>query len=98
MLQRSHESFAVIYSRDKGVRFIPAATILEIVPDQLFEVGSRSLFGFFKSHVKCQIGDRRLSVPSIDVLDRIMSAPSVAAAEFDADSILSMKVTDAPSP
>lgn len=98
MLKRSYESYGVIYSRDKGIRFIPAATILEISPDQLFDVGSRSLFGFFKSHVKCQIGDRRLSVPSIDVLDKMILSPSVVADEFGADSILSMKVTDAPNP
>lgn len=96
MLKRSHESFGVIYSRDKGIRFIPATTILEIAPDQLFEVGSRSLFGFFKSHVKCQIGDRRLNLPSIDVLDAMTRADSKLPLEFGVDSILSMKVTDAP--
>lgn len=96
MLKRSHESFGVIYSRDKGIRFIPAATILEITPDQLFDVGSRSLFGFFKSHVKCQIGDRRLNLPSIDVLDAMTRAPSILPLEFGADTVLTMKVTDAP--
>lgn len=102
MLQRSAESFGVIYSRTKGVRFIPAQTIMEITPDQLFDAGSRSLFGFFKSHVKCQIGDRQLHTPGVEVLDAMLKARAdvadeFVADEFGADSVLSMKVTDAPS-
>lgn len=97
MLQRSDESFGVIYSRSKGVRFIPAQTILEISRDQLFDAGSRSLFGFFKSHVKCQIGDRQLHTPGVEVLDAMANAKADVADEFGADSVLSMKVTDAPS-
>lgn len=97
MLQRSAESFGVIYSRSKGIRFIPAQTILEISREQLFDAGSRSLFGFFKSHVKCQIGDRQLHTPGVEVLDAMANAKADVADEFGADSVLSMKVTDAPS-
>ena len=98
MLKRTHESFAVIYSREKGIRFIPATTILEIDANQLFDVGSRSLFGFFKSHVKCQIGDRRLNQPNIDVLESMAMRPAILPLEFGVDSILSTKVTDASNP
>lgn len=94
MLARTHEAFGVIYSRGDGVRFIPAATILEIRPDQLFEVGSRSIFGFFKSHVKCEIGDRRLSIPTIDVLDAIAKASSPVPEDFGVNVILGMKATE----
>lgn len=95
MLSRTHESFGVIYSRTKGVRFVPANTILEIDRHQLFEAGSRSLFGFFKSHVKCQIGDRNLSTPSVAVLDRIARLSDPDLSDFGVEAVLSMKVSDA---
>jgi hypothetical protein len=75
MLERSCDSFAVIYSREEGVRFIPAQEILEIEADQVYDLGSRSLFGFFKGHVKCEIGDRRLNAPTIETLERLSHAP-----------------------
>jgi hypothetical protein len=95
MLKRTHEAFGVVYSRDDGVRFIPAATILEIQRDQLFEVGFRSIYGFFKSHVKCEIGDRRLNAPNIDVLDALAKTASSLPEEFGVNTIIGMKAIDA---
>lgn len=95
MRRRTCEAFAVIYSRQKGVLFIPADTIMEIGRDQLFEVGSRSLFGFFKGHVKCEIGDRKLDAPTIEVLDRLIKSESISPDEFGAETVLAMKVTEA---
>jgi len=91
MLERSHDSFAVIYSREEGVRFIPAQEILEIDAEQVYDLGSRSLFGFFKGHVKCEIGDRRLNAPTIEMLDSLTRVPEV---ELPPDArTLSMKVS-----
>jgi hypothetical protein len=91
MLGRSYESFAVIYSREEGVRFIPAQEILEIDADQVYNLGSRSLFGFFKGHVNCEIGDRRLNAPTIETLERLTGEPE---AEQPPDvHTLSMKVS-----
>ncbi len=90
MRNRTCHAFGVIYSRQRGVLFIPADTILEIGRDQLFEVGFRSLFGFFKGHVKCEIGDRKLNAPTIEMLDGLISSD-----EFEVGSIYAMKVTDA---
>ena len=98
MLDRTDEAFAVIYSRKRGVIFLPAETILEIDRDQLFEAGSRTLHGFFEDHVKCEIGDRKLYAPTIDVLDRLKDAPGAALSDFATSTILSLKVTDAPNP
>jgi hypothetical protein len=47
LLERWHDSFAVISSREEGVRFIPAQEILEIKADQVHDLGSR-MFGFFR--------------------------------------------------
>jgi len=98
MVERTPDAFAVIYSREKDIRFIPAATILEIGRDQLFEVGHRSLFGFFKSHVKCEIGDRRLDAPGVEVLERLLRTRERLSDFMKAETVLSMKVTDAPNP
>lgn len=94
MLKRTHDAFAVIYSRAEGVHFIPAATILEIERDQVFQVGSRSLFGFFKAHVKCEVGDRRLAYPTIEVLDGLAGTPAEAVLDVPDARVLAMKVTD----
>ena len=75
MLKRTDHAFAVIYSRIDGVRIIPAQQILEIDRNQVYELGSRSLHGFFKGHVKCEIGDRKLNSPTIETLDRLIDHP-----------------------
>jgi hypothetical protein len=91
MLGRTHEAFAVIYSRTEGVRFIPAATINEITRTHIFDAGSRSLFGFFRAHVKCEIGDRKLHSPTIEVLDHLARQPGRPLTEDDNRMVLAMK-------
>lgn len=95
MRQRTCEAFGVIYSRQRGVLFIRADTILEVDRDQLFEVGSRTLFGFFKAHVKCEIGDRKLDAPTIEMLDGLADKAPAPIDDSGAEVVLSMKVTDA---
>ena len=97
MLDRTCDAFAVIHSRERGILFIPSQTILEINRDQLFDVCSCSLFDFFKSHVKCEIGDRNLISPSVNVLDRLSRVKGLALNDFGAETILSMEVTDVAS-
>jgi hypothetical protein len=92
MRERSEHAFAAIYTRIEGVRFIPAATIGEIRREQVFDVGSRSLFGFFRSHVKCEIGDRRLNSPTIDTLDAISRKAQSADFKDLEPLVLAMKV------
>lgn len=91
MLSRSRESFAAIYSRSEGVRFIPAEQILAIEPEQVYELSSRSLYGFFKSHIKCEVGDRKLNAPTIDALDGLEIGETADGIE-DAH-IIAMKVS-----
>jgi hypothetical protein len=91
MRERTNEAFAAIYSRSEGVRFIPAATIGEIRRDQVFDVGSRSLFGFFRAHVKCEIGDRRLNSPTIGTLDAMARQELYPEMEEQERVILAMK-------
>ena len=95
MLDRTDEAFGVIYSRQRGVIFLPARTILEIDRDQLFNAGSRTLHGFFEDHIQCEIGDRKLHSPSIDVLDALIRTEFPEMASYGADSILCMKATNA---
>jgi hypothetical protein len=89
MLDRSDQSFAMIFSRWKGVRFIPAQEIRSIDRYQVYEVGSRSLYGFFLSHVECQIGDGALDSPTIDTLEQLALLPHVPR---DVRQVLAMKV------
>jgi hypothetical protein len=72
MRQRTDHAFAMIFSREKGVRFIPAQEILSIDKTQVYSVGSRSIFGFFEDHVKCQVGDQGLDSPTIETLDELV--------------------------
>lgn len=94
MLERTCDAFAVIYSRENGIRFIPASTILEISNNQIFDVGSRSLFGFFKAHVKCENGDRRLNSPTVEMLDALQPRLDLADEDIGAPLALAMKVSD----
>jgi hypothetical protein len=94
MLNRTRDAFAVIYSRQCGIRFIPASLILDIGRKQVFDVGWRTLFGFFKSHVKCEIGDRRLNSPTIDMLDSLPDVRRPVDAAYGAPLVLAMEVSD----
>lgn len=90
MLGRTDEAFAVIYSRKRGVRFIPAATILEIHRTDVYEAGSRSLFGFFRGHVKCEIGARAINAPTVETLERLAKQRELPS-DFVDQTVLSMQ-------
>lgn len=89
MLQRTHEAFGVIYSRTDGVRIINADLITRLNRDQVYDVGSQSIFGFFRSHIKCEIGDYRLDSPKIATLERLAEHPG-----FLDQRILALKVSN----
>lgn len=95
MRARTCDAFAVIYSRKAGIRFIPAAAILEMDREAIFAMGNRSLFGFFKDHVKCEIGDRRLNYPTIETLDRIVGIEALPTLDVPDARVIALKVTDA---
>lgn len=95
MAERTDESFGLIYSRQRGILLIPTATILSMDRKSVFEVDSHTLHGFFEDHVSCKIGDRKLSAPSIEVLDRLLATKAPASDLSDASTILSMKVSNA---
>ena len=61
----------------------------------IFAMGHRTLFGFFKDHVKCEIGDRRLNYPSIETLDRIGGSEALPTLDVPDTRVIALKVTDA---
>jgi hypothetical protein len=70
MLSVTPSAFVFLYSV-KGIRVIPAISILSAKRCNPHELYSRSLARFFEEHFQSFIGDRRLSVPNIDALEAI---------------------------
>lgn len=74
MLEVTPAAFVAIYSRSKGVRFVPAVEIVGSTTEDLFAHYSRGIGSFFELFVECFIGDRRLNAAHITVLDELRSA------------------------
>ena len=68
MLECTPESFVFIYSRNRGIRTLPAVSVLGSTSKELFDLYHHSLQNFFERHLQCYIGDRRLNSPSVDTL------------------------------
>jgi len=72
MLTRSAASFVLIYSKQHGIRFVPAISVAGYGRRDLFALNSMSLRDFFELHLACFIGDRRLSAAHIKTLDDLL--------------------------
>ncbi|AVO38204.2 hypothetical protein [Pukyongiella litopenaei] len=65
MLAISPASFLFVYSRERGIRAFPAVSVLGLKSRDVFDLYDRSFERFFEEHLECFIGDRELSVPTM---------------------------------
>ena len=75
MLERTPDSFVAVYSKKKGIRFIPAIEVVASANIDLFAHYSRGITSFFELFLVCFIGDRRLHSADIKVLDALTDYP-----------------------
>ena len=68
MLAISPASYLFVYSKDRGIRTFPAISVLGLNSNKVFDLYDRSFERFFEEHLECFIGDRALSVPSIQAM------------------------------
>lgn len=72
MLERTPDSFVLIYSKEKGIRFFPANSVIGLKSRNIFDLYDRSVASFFELHLECFIGDRRLHSTDIKTLDTLL--------------------------
>ncbi len=85
MLQHTPASFVFLYSRD-GIVVIPALSVLGAAPRNPHEFYSRRVSRFYEEHFESYIGDRGLSAPTTEALERL-------ATERDARRVLYLKAS-----
>ena len=86
MLMRSPDSFVLVYSKARGVRFVSASAVLHLHSRDIFDLYDRSVASFFEAHIECFIGDRRLDSTDINVLDAMLDMPVLRVLELKARS------------
>ncbi len=87
MLARTPDAFVFIYSRDAGIRIIPAGSVLGADSRSPLDLYNHGMARFFEDHLKSFIGDRRLSAPTIDALEAL-------ARDYDARRVLFLGARD----
>ena len=87
MLERTPDSFVLIYSKDRGIRFFPANSVIGLKSRNIFDLYDRSVARFFELHLECFIGDRRLNSTKIETLD--------ALAKFQVDTVFELSAREA---
>ena len=88
MIARTPASFVFIYSIKRGIRIVPAITVLGMSKRQLFASYNRSVARFFEDHLSSFIGDPRMSVPDVKQLGQMI-------ADWDARSVLYLSAREA---
>lgn len=84
MLDRTPDSFVLVYSILNGIRIFPANAVIELGSRQIFDLYGRSVSSFFESHIQCFIGDSRLNSTNIEVLDALVELPIERVLELSA--------------
>lgn len=70
MLALSPDSFVFLYSRE-GISVVPAISVVGCDIWNPYALSSRSVTRFYEEHFQCFIGDRRISAPSIETLNKL---------------------------
>ena len=70
MLSISPDSYVFLYSGD-GISVLPASAVFGLTERSLDLIYSRSVGRFFEEHFSSFIGDRAISSPSIEILQRL---------------------------
>ena len=68
MLKYTPDSFVFMYS-STSIRIVPAITVVSSERINPHELYSRAVSRFYEEHFSCFIGDRKISAPSVDVLE-----------------------------
>ncbi|MDE2772088.1 MAG: hypothetical protein OXI46_00050 [Gemmatimonadota bacterium] len=71
MLKRTSDSFVFVYSIQRGIRVVPANSVLGLDSRNIFDLYDRSFSSFFEGHIECFFGDPRLASTDINTLDSI---------------------------
>lgn len=80
MLAVTPDAFLLVYSKQRGARFISANSVVSYAGDDAFDLYDMSVRTFFEKHLQCFIGDRRLDSPEIATLDRLRAGADDAPA------------------
>lgn len=72
MLQCTPASFVFVYSREKGIRVIPAVSVLGSTSRDVFDLYHHGVWSFFEEHIKCFIGDHRPGFIDIFPVRRVL--------------------------
>lgn len=70
MLALSPDAFVFLYSK-QAVSVVPAIAVASADTWNPHELSSRSVTRFYEEHFQCFIGDRRISAPRIEILQKL---------------------------
>lgn len=78
MLNRTPDAFVFLYARD-AITVVPAISVVSSQPRNPHDFYSRTISRFFEEHFESFIGDRRLHVPTPDMLESLKRDVDVRA-------------------
>ena len=70
MLALSPDSFVFVYSKE-AISVVPAVSVVGAHTRNLHDLSARSITRFYEEHFQCFIGDRRISAPNLETLDKL---------------------------
>jgi hypothetical protein len=71
MLAITPDSFVIIYSIARGVRFFSAQAVHSFSGRNIFDLYDLGIRSFFEKHLQSFIGDRRIDQPKVDTLEKL---------------------------
>lgn len=63
MLSNTPDSFLMLYSKRKGIRIVPALSVIHYEGRDPFQLNHRSIRRFFEDFLECFIGDKQFDSP-----------------------------------
>lgn len=76
MLRRTPDAYVFAYSKSRGIRIIPANSIVSLDgPADVFRLFNRGVASFFEIHIESYVGDPRLNSTDIKTLDALVDLP-----------------------
>lgn len=76
MVARSRDSYVMVYSKDKGIRFFSAQAVLSFRGRDFFELYSIGVRSFFERHIQSFVGDTNLNKAEVQILESLQTGPS----------------------
>lgn len=75
MIKRTPVSYVFVYSKTKRIRIFSANSVLGLKSKNIFDLYSISIRKFCEDHIRCSIGDKKLSSTDIRELDAFDDFP-----------------------